>query len=103
MVAGGVLFFFFQLFLDGEVKHDILPCELLVNTGKGVELSFDEVLVSSVEEDLMQLGAVDTHTQTAADDLCGEDHVLQDRIVHGSERARPGPLLARHAVLSRDL
>ena len=81
--------------LDGELKHDVLARELLVDSSEGLKLMLCGVPLLGVKEDLEDLGAVSSVPDSLADDLGGVDEVVEDLVVNlkgwgGSERVRSG-------------
>mmetsp|Transcript_13430 Transcript_13430/g.34249 ORF Transcript_13430/g.34249 Transcript_13430/m.34249 type:complete len:207 (-) Transcript_13430:78-698(-) len=85
---------------SGVQEGDVLPCQLAVDSGEGLQLVLALVLVLTVKVALEELGAVDAHTQALANDLVGVHDVLQDGVVHSCEGAAAGPLLHLLPVLA---
>lgn len=77
-----------RLVVRGEHEADVTASELLVNRREAVQLVLERGGVLRVEEALDQAAAVSGNTRALASDLRGVDEVLEDRLVHGGERAR---------------
>ena len=86
-------------FLDRE--SDVLAGELAVDAREGLQLVLEAGSVLRVEGAADQLAAVGSNAGALGSDLGGEDEVLEDGVVHGSERAAAGPGLLSAAVGAR--
>eukprot|EP00216_Chloropicon_sp_CCMP2111_P006478 CAMPEP_0198240480 /NCGR_PEP_ID=MMETSP1446-20131203/5577_1 /TAXON_ID=1461542 ORGANISM="Unidentified sp, Strain CCMP2111" /NCGR_SAMPLE_ID=MMETSP1446 /ASSEMBLY_ACC=CAM_ASM_001112 /LENGTH=211 /DNA_ID=CAMNT_0043923213 /DNA_START=290 /DNA_END=922 /DNA_ORIENTATION=- len=79
------------LVLAGVLEEDVLSGERLVGGGEGVELGLGVLLILGVEENFEHARPVRGEPGALSDDLCGEDDVAEDGLVHGGEGAGPGP------------
>jgi len=77
----------------GELEVDTLAGEALVDLAVGVEPVVDTTTLLLVKDNLEDLAAVLTGTETLADNLDGVDEVGQDGVVDSSESSRLGTLL----------
>lgn len=77
----------------GELKADHTASQLLVDRRECVDFVFDRRLLVLVQMDLDQLGTVELDAHALADNLGGEDEILEDRIVDRGEGSGTGPLL----------
>jgi hypothetical protein len=81
-----------NLLLDGEGELNSVVGELVVDGGKRLKLVLGLLGILLVDEDLEELSLVSADAGALADDLGGEDDVVEDRGVDGREGARAGAL-----------
>jgi hypothetical protein len=60
----------------GELKRDLLAGELLVDRRDGAELVLNVRAILLLQVDLVEAGAIETHANALADDLCGREQIL---------------------------
>jgi len=71
--------------LDGELEHDVLVGQRLVDLGERVQLGLDVDEVLGVEEHFQHLGAIHLISNALANNLSRIYDVIQDSIVNGSQ------------------
>lgn len=76
-----------------NLKDDLLASKLVVDGLERLELVVNDGRVLVVEDDLLELGATNLVSNTLANDLGGEDKVLEDAVVNGSESSGHRALL----------
>lgn len=76
-----------------NLKDNLLASELVVHRLERLELVVDESGVLGVEEDLLDSGAANLVLDSLANDLGGENQILEESLVHLGQGSRHGSRL----------
>jgi len=84
--------------LNREGEVGVFSGQFLVNDRESVQFMINVGFILGIKEDLEMPRVVELVSDASADDIGGEDEVLQDGVVHGGESPAPRSLLPLDVV-----